>query len=106
MTFTLKLDPSPTFWAKVLIPIAGAEKSAEIECEFAHMSRDEYASFANAAPDRSDIDTTMILLRGWRGPDAEFSRESVGKLLQNYHGASFAIAEKFSGELGKLRSGN
>ena len=106
MSITLKLDPSPTFWSKVDIPIPGAPKGVEIECEFGHMDRDAFAVFTDTATARTDIDGTMAILRSWRGPDAAFSREAVAKLLQNYHGASFAITEKFCSELGKLRSGN
>lgn len=103
---TLKLDPTPTFWAKVAIPVPGSDKGAEIECEFVHMTREEYASFTSSAGDRTDHETAMLLLRGWKGPDMAFSSEALAKLLANYHGAAFAIAEKFATELGKVRAGN
>lgn len=106
MTITLKLNPSPTFKATVHIPVPGEEKGAPIVCEFAHMPKAEYDSFAASAGSRTDLQSTMHVLRGWEGPDAPFSEESVTKLLQNYAGAAFAIAEKYGTELLKVRAGN
>lgn len=103
---TLKLDPAPTFWAKVEIPIPGADKGAEIECEFNHMTREAYAAFSASAAERTDLQTVMVMVRNWRGLDAPFSEDAAAKLLQNYHGAPYAITERFAAELGKARSGN
>jgi len=106
MTITLKLDPAPTFKAKVNIPVAGSDKGADIVCEFGHMTLDEYRKFTAGAADRDDMQATLAILRGWEGPDLAFSPETVAKLLQNYPGAAYAISERFSIELMKARSGN
>ena len=106
MTITLKLDPAPTFKAKVNIPVAGSDKGADIVCEYGHMTMDEYRAFSAGADKRDDLQATLAILRGWEGPDQAFSAETVAKLLQNYPGAAFAISERFSTELLKARSGN
>lgn len=103
-----KLNPNPTFKAKVGIPIAGEEQPAVIVCEFKHMSREAYAAFISdvQANTPSDVDALMQILAGWEGPDEAFSRDAVAMLVGNYHGAAAAISEAFSAELTKARAKN
>ena len=104
----LKLQPNPTFKAKVGIPVPGADKPAEIVCVFAHMTRDEYQAFADPAAlaSRGDLDSLIRILRGWEGVDAEFSADALAMLCQQYHGAAFAISSAFVQELTRARLGN
>ncbi len=104
----LKLQPNPTFWAKVGIPVPGQAEPATIECEFAHMDRDEFRQFASpeAAATRSDAESLARILRGWKGVDTTFSPEAVATLCRQYHGAAFAISSAFVQELTKARLGN
>ncbi len=103
----LKLQPNPTFKAKVGIPVPGQDKPAEIVCEFAHMDRVEFAAFAapEASASRSDAESLQRILRGWEGVDAPFSAEAVTTLCQQYHGAAYAISSAFVAELTKARLG-
>lgn len=104
----LKLQPNPTFTAKVGIPVPGQDKPAEITCIFAHMDRDEFKVFAapDAAAARSDAESLQRILRGWEGVDAPFSAEAVATLCRQYHGAAFAISSAYVAELTKARLGN
>ena len=104
----LKLNPNPTFNAKVGIPVAGEEQPAVIVCTFKHMTREAYAAFAEGlrSSSASDVDTLMQVLAGWDGPDEPFSREAVAKLVSGYHGAAFAISQAFADELTKARAKN
>lgn len=54
---------------------------------------------------QDDIDYVMSVAVGWSMEDP-FDRESIGTLLQNYHGAGNAIAEKYSIELRQARLKN
>lgn len=101
----LKLKADPTFKAKVAIPVPG-QKAVEITVEFRHMTREEFQSWANPAEPRGDIETVMQIACGWDGVDAAFSRENVALLLENYHGASWAIGERYGKELNVARLGN
>lgn len=104
----LKLQPAPTFLAKVSIPVPGQEKPAVIGCTFAHMTRDQYQEFAfgQSAQDRSDVDTLMVILRDWSEIDAPFNRENVAALVDQYHRAAHSIAEAFAQALTQGRLGN
>lgn len=104
----LRLQPNPTFRAKVGIPVPGQEKPEEIVCVFAHMTRDEFREFAapEVANARTDADSLNRILRGWEGVDAEFSADALALLCQQYHGAAFAISSAFVAELTKARLGN
>lgn len=104
----LRLQPNPTFRAKVGIPVPGQEKPEEIVCVFAHMTRDEFAAFASpeAAVGRTDAESLARIMRGWDGVDAEFSADALALLCQQYHGAAYAISTAFVAELTKARLGN
>lgn len=104
----LKLQPNPTFRAKVGIPVPGQDKPVEITCVFAHMCRDEFKAFVSpeAAASRSDEESLQRILRGWEGVDVEFSAAAVAMLCQQYHGAPYAISSVFVAELTKARLGN
>jgi len=101
----LKLKADPTFKAKVAVPVPG-QKAVEITVEFRHMTREQFLAWANPPEPRTDIDTVMAIVCGWEGVDTAFSRESVELLLQNYHGASYAIGERYGSELNLARLGN
>ena len=103
----LKIKHDPTFIAKVEIPIPGGSK-AEVKIEFKHKTKAELDSFLNSeeAKTRSDLDTMMEVVKGWAGIDAEFSRESMDALLDQYHGAARAIISAYLLELTQARLGN
>lgn len=102
-----KLDPNPTFEATVKIPAPGGE-SCDLACVFKHRTRDELQAFVEKATsgEWSDLEATLEFLAGWKDADAEFSREAVFKLLQNYHGAAGALYRKYLEELTQARLGN
>lgn len=104
----LRLQPNPTFRAKVGIPVPGQEKPEEIVCVFAHMTRDEFREFTapEVAAARNDADSLARIIRGWEGVDAEFSADALALLCQQYHGAAYAISSAFVAELTKARLGN
>lgn len=104
----LKLKPDPTFTTAVKIPAPGGDIA--IKVEFKHMTRDAYTKFvkdeAETKSARSDEDAIMDIACGWSGVDAEFSRESIAELCQQYHAAPRAIVETFIRELTQYKLGN
>ena len=104
----LRLNPAPTFRAKVGIPVPGQEKPEVIVCEFKHMTRDAFRAFSEQvnAGTVSEVDSLMAMLAGWDGVDAPFSREAVQTMVQAYHGAAYAIAQDYARELTAARLGN
>lgn len=102
----LKLKANPTFRAKVLIPAPG--ETFAVEFEFKHFTRKAYGEWLTGkrAKDRTYTDAVMEIAVGWFDVDAEFSRDAVEELLQNYHTAGQAILEAHATELTGAKLGN
>lgn len=100
----LKLQPNPTFRAKVGIPLPGGETST-VELEFRHMDRDALKSFL-AEKARPDEDTLMAILTGWSEIDAPFNAESVKTLCKQYLAFARVVSQAWVDELSAHRLGN
>jgi len=98
------LTPSPTFKAKVGIPVPGNGTTA-VEFTFKGRTRDEFKTFIDELANREDVDVIMDIASGWELEDA-FDKENVEELIQNYLGAARAIIEKYLSELTQARLGN
>lgn len=85
-----KVDPDPTFWATVEIPMIGG-KVGKLEVEFKFKDRDAYSEFFTVNDGKKDIEALPEIVVGWRGADAPYSVEALGRLLRNYplSGAAF-----------------
>ena len=94
----LRLDPAPTFKAKVGIPVPGLGP-ADVEFTFHHRSRKEITAWRDAAAEATDAEAVMQMALGW-DLDDEFNAENVERLCDNYPGAGTAI---FVGYLAELR---
>lgn len=99
-----KLQPNPTFKAKVAIPAAGSE-ALEVEFTFKHRTRADLEAFVQASTTRPDPATILEMATGWELSDA-LSQENLELLSQNYIGASRAIFDKYIEEHTKARLGN
>lgn len=100
----LKLQPDPTFKAKVAIPVAGSS-TVDVEFTFRHRARDELQTFIESSAEREDADTIMEMASAWELSDA-FTRENVDLLVQNYIASGRAVFEKYVDELVKARAKN
>lgn len=95
----LQLKASPTFEAKVLIPVAGGNPEP-VTFTFKHRTRDELQSWLNGGAEREDVAAVLDMASGWDLED-KFNAESVALLTQNYIGAARAIVEAYIDELTK-----
>lgn len=104
----LTINAAPTFKAKVGIPVAG-DKPAQVEFTFKHRTRAELEAHVKRVAEKpdefDDVAVVMGAVIGW-DLDDEFTRENVGTLLQNYHGAGRAIMEAYGVELVQGKLGN
>jgi hypothetical protein len=103
----LKLQPDPTFRAKVHIGVPGSD-DAEVEFTFKYRNRDEFLSFLDPLQKDGaafDTDLVMAMCNGWDLLDA-FTAENVGLLCLNYVSAPRAIFEAYGKELTKARAKN
>jgi hypothetical protein len=101
----LKLQPDPTFKAKVAIQAAGEEGVDPVEFTFKHRTRDEVDEFLKASADLRDAGLIMEVAIGWELSDA-FTAENINKLAQNYITAPRTIVNAYIDELVKAREKN
>lgn len=103
----LKIQPNPTFKAKVGIPVPGQAKDAQIEVEFKYMTREEWQDFLKVRGESmTDDDAAREVVVGWSGVDEAFSLDALSTLLKFYPMAATAIAEVYLRELFKAKQGN
>lgn len=102
-----KIEPSPTFWAKVKLTIPGEEKPGEVEMEFAHQGNDKLRAWIDAARTATSDELVLdAVVRNWRGVDAAFSPENLRALVRNYPAAGAEIFEQYLKALTESRAKN
>ena len=103
-----KLQPNPTFTAKVGITVAGQIKPAEVEFEFKHLSRKQVSAFFDRLRDEKIEDAEALgeIVVGWKGIDQPYSAETLATLLDNYPAAARDLFAAFSRELMESRAKN
>jgi hypothetical protein len=99
-----RLNSSPTFKAKVAIPIPGA-KPEQVEFTFKHMPRTEFLEFFDKASGMENVEIVLAIASGWELEDP-FTTENVDKLDQQYLGAARAIYDTWRDQLTGSRLGN
>lgn len=101
----LKLQPDPTFKAKVAISVPGAEP-ASVVFTFKYRSRQEMDRFLKSVSDMADdVEMILALATGWELAD-DFTEENVRTLVDSYISAPAEIFETYLKELTGNRSKN
>lgn len=101
-----KLQPNPTFKARVPVTIPGQAKPAEIEIEFRHFSREKMREYFDSLIGKTDVESLVQIVVGWSGIDEAFSQEALEKLCDNFPSAAAAIFETFRNEHFEARRKN
>jgi len=118
----LKLNPNPTFNRKLTFTADGSEEEINLKCR--HKSRTEFNELwdehraaqpkpPDDAPDDIDIrktidwqvDLFMQLVDGW-DIEAEFNRDNVRALLNNYFDFYGSFVESYTKGLMRAKLGN
>lgn len=105
-----KIQPNPTFWAKVPVTVPGQSEAVIVEMEFKHFTEEELAALDEAhksiALDERMRHRALAIVCGWRDVDAEFSTENLTRLMKNYSRASLDIFETYNRERFEARRKN
>jgi hypothetical protein len=101
-----KIEPSPTFWTTASILVAGSKKPAEIEVEFRYLNKEARKVFFDSLPSKTNQEALGEIMADWRGVDASFSIENLGRVLDNYTTAADAFYEAFGREVYGVREKN
>ena len=89
-----KLNPNPTFTAKVALTVAGSAASAVLDVEFKHKGRVALKAWLETIADRREADILSDVIVGWSGPvddkgePVAYSAAALDQLLDNYPPAS------------------
>ena len=94
-----KLQSEPTFWAAVEVSKPGKDRPERLDMEFKWLERDKLKDFLLSLEGRDDEEVISEIVVGWRGVDAEFSRENLATLLRNYPQSPVAIFTTFRAEM-------
>lgn len=100
----LRLNPEPTFKAKVSIPVPGSSP-ASVEFTFKHKTRAQTKEWIEGLADGSDTAIVQEIVVAWELDD-EFTPENVARLCENYLGAAAAILSTYLAELRGAREKN
>ncbi|WP_306602495.1 phage tail assembly chaperone [Azonexus sp.] len=95
----LKIKPKDTFKAKVGLSVPGSEKLEVISVEYRHLSRSALQEYYAGLKGKTDAEGLAEIMRGWDGPDAAYSPESLQELLDNYPASAGELYESFRAEL-------
>lgn len=95
----LKINPNPTFWAKVGISIAGQAQPEQIEVEFRYLNKEAVKTYFEGIAEKSDAEALAEIIANWRGVDEAYSADALQRLLANYPPAAFDLFEAFRREL-------
>jgi hypothetical protein len=107
-----KINPAPTFTAKVSLSVPGAATPAIIDIDFKHKGRVAFAAWwesigtaSDTATPRTDADILAEVIAGWSGPlddkgePVPYSPEALTQLLDHYPAATLEINEAYRREL-------
>lgn len=98
-----KLQPNPTFWAKVPLTVPGQAAPAMVDFEFNYLAEEERkALFEN----RTAKEVALEVVANWKGVDEPFSPDNLEKLYSNYARAIIDVLETYNRELLESRRKN
>ncbi len=98
-----KLQPNPTFWAKVPLTVPGESKPQMVDIEFNYFPEEERVKLFE---ERTALDVAIEVVCGWKGVDAEFNPENLRALYKNYARAVLDVLETYNRELLESRRKN
>lgn len=102
-----RLQPDPTFKARVSLSVPGHAKKAEIGIEFRHLSRSQIeAFFESCRGGRTDADALGEIIVGWSDVDTAYSSEALAQLVDNYPLAAQELFDAFRREALQAREKN
>lgn len=97
---------SPTFKLTVGIPIAGEKETYGVEFTFARMKRGEFREWAaKVDPNNVSAEQVLAMAKGWDLSDT-FDAASIGRVLEDYPGAGYAIFGRYTLEQQDAKLGN
>ena len=86
----LKLKQNPVFTVPVEIPTTSG-KPEIIKISFRHKTKDEYLDWLKTLEGKIEVDILLEIIDGWSEVAADFTKENLAEVLQNYQAAALVI---------------
>ncbi len=100
-----KLDPNPTFWADVSLPVPGGDPVA-VEVQFRHLGAKAFADWIEAGAEKTTTEALAEVVCDWRGIDAPYTRDNLGRLFDQFPASARALIVAYRRELFEARTKN
>lgn len=107
-----RLNPDPTFTARVPLSVPGVEKPLLVAFVFKHKTKAGVEAWLTGMVGKADVDALHEVIAGWSdvvdtaGEQVPYSHTALHDLLQNYPAAKGEIFEAYLGELTKAKAKN
>ena len=101
-----KLQPNPTFKARVALTVPGEAEPAELVVNFRHLSRSGLKEFFSSLGDKTDAEALAEIIDGWEEIDTPYSAQSLAALLDNYPASGLELFDAYRRELMEARRKN
>lgn len=103
---SLKLQPNPTFTARVELSVPGSDKPAKVGITFKHLARPQIKDYFGNLEGKIDSEALGEIITGWEDIDGKYSPEALAELLDNYPAAGGELFEAFRKNLLESRTKN
>lgn len=100
----LILSPSPTFSAKVKIPVHGGD-DVPVEFVFKHRTGKQFSEWLKTLDGKEKDKAIQEMVSGWELED-EFNSESINTLMSNYLGSFDRILSTYIEQITQAKLGN
>lgn len=107
-----KINPSPTFRARVPLTIPGEETRAVVDFTFRHKGRVAFAAWWESIDGRKDVEILADIIVGWsgvlddKGDEIAFSSEALTQVLDHYPASAMEIHAAYRKALWESREKN
>ncbi len=101
---TVKLVASPTFKAKVPIPVPGG-KPIDVEMTFKHRRRKDFLDWQSKLEGKENVTIFLEMVEAWE-LEVPFTPPEVENFLEDFMGCGIAAYDKYCSELVQAKRGN
>lgn len=107
-----RINPAPTFRAKVPLTVPGEDKRGLVEFVFRHKTRQQFAAWWEAIEGRKDADILADVVAGWedvideQGEPVPYSPEALALLIDRFPASAAEILLAYRRGLWESREKN
>lgn len=107
-----RINPAPTFRAKVPLSVPGADARGVVEIEFRHKGRAAYAAWWDSIGQRGDAEVLDEIIAGWsdviddKGEPVAYSLDALRLLVDRFPASGLEILAHYKRALWEAKEKN